>query len=715
MKAGAVVDPDIKSNCMRRHYLLFLLFVAVALRGYCQTEFTDKFDDDVLGSQWQVTGPTFSLAESNNVLNVAYNRSGSEDTKWDQFRLEGISISIDDHPYISIDIKSPVAFQLAVKPVSLQGDDWLTVNVPGDNTFHSYILTVNAAVGAPVTNVYFYFDGGSTAPKAADVVIDNFVLGFAYAPPVETSYLEEAITSAYKLEAHIVEAGGDGEFPAGSKSAIITAAGAAELVLNDDAATQQQVDAATNELYDALMTVESTVIRSGSNLIDTKATKETLNLFRNLQYLSTQNKYLFGMHDATAYGINQGGASWYDDGSASKSDIQQICGSHPALFSQDVYDIVEKSVSELTSYRHRQTTAYGAGGVITLVWHMGDPVYGKFNYSDLNPSYNVVQTIIPDGVHHEWYKNELKKLAHYAKGLRGVNGEAIPVIFRPFHEHNGNWFWWGRTRCTTDQYNTLWRFTVEYLRDELNVHNFIYAFSPDGNQYNTKAEYLSIYPGDTYTDIFGLDYYFGEGNTAARDRLRDRLVHIVEYADSKDKLAALTEFGDRLGWDDTDKIEINKFYTTMVLDAIRATSKSNRIGFLATWRNANPNHHFAPYPGHKEVPDFLKFYNEPNTIFLNDVPELYSALLSDETTVAAGKEVFVFDVYPNPLSQKVMLKSPAIIQSISVNDAAGNLIVRLDNVDQEVYEVDFSLIGNGLYTIKIFTRQGTAVRKLIKK
>lgn len=706
---------------MQRFYLSLWLVLVIMGKAYSQNgEFIDNFDDNVLADHWVTTGTTFALSESNGELKVHYNRTGSQSTAWDQFHLNGVSVNVDAYPFISMDIRSDVAFQLAVKPVSGNGDDWLTVNIPGDNTYHNYVLEVNKVKGKPVVNVYIYFDGGSSTAKSGNVSIDNFILGYHFNPPAVATYLEDAIDAAGKLKAFIVEGTGEGEYPSGSVTTIQSEITKATATLgNVSNLTQAEVDLATDNLYDVLTNVESSVIFSNKGLIDADATKETVYLYKNLKHLSSQNKYLFGMHDATAYGINSGGSGWWDDGSASKSDIKQVTGSHPAVFSQDVYDIVQLKPSELTGYRHRQEVAYNAGGVITLVWHMSDPVNKTFYWDQLSPSYNVVESILPGGAHHDWYKNELKKLASYSKSLRGVNGEAIPIIFRPFHEHNGTWFWWGRTRCTTTQYNQLWQFTVKQLRDVLNVHNFIYAFSPDGNQYSTKSEYLAIYPGDSYTDIFGIDYYFGEGTTAARDRLRDKLVHIVEYADEKNKVAALTEFGDRLGWDDIDKIEITNFYTAMVLAAIKANPKANRIAYLATWRNANPNHHFAPYPGHKEVNDFIRFYDDPGTIFLNDVPELYYSLLGTQVPTSIDKGESSIRMYPNPAREKLLIRSDERISEIQLINTSGQVIQRKAGNYDNQHELDMMTLSKGLYTIRILfsgsDQNKTLVRRIVKE
>lgn len=49
------------------------------------------------------------------------------------------------------------------------------------------------------------------------------------------------------------------------------------------------------------------------------------------------------------------------------------------------------------------------------------------------------------------------------------------LIVCPFHEFDGDWFWWGKAHSSVADYKTLYQFTVTYLRDSLGVHNFLYA------------------------------------------------------------------------------------------------------------------------------------------------------------------------------------------------------------------------------------------------
>src|SRR5690606_26600737 len=80
----------------------------------------------------------------------------------------------------------------------------------------------------------------------------------------------------------------------------------------------------------------------------------------------------------------------------------------------------------------------------------------------------------------------------------------VPVIFRPFHEHTGSWFWWGADYCTPEEYKEFWRLTVEYLQRK-QVNNLLFCYSTD--YFNDERHYLERYPGDDYVDILGFDAY----------------------------------------------------------------------------------------------------------------------------------------------------------------------------------------------------------------
>jgi hypothetical protein len=140
--------------------------------------------------------------------------------------------------------------------------------------------------------------------------------------------------------------------------------------------------------------------------------------------------------------------------------------------------------------------AYERGGVITLSWHLNNPLTGKTAW---DPAPGTVASILPGGEKNDLYKTWLDKVARFLLALKGKHGEYIPIIFRPFHELNGDWFWWGGKNCTPDELKQLYQFTESYLRDKKNVHSLLYAYNTD--KFYSKDEYLKRYPGDEWVDL----------------------------------------------------------------------------------------------------------------------------------------------------------------------------------------------------------------------
>ena len=418
-------------------------------------------------------------------------------------------------------------------------------------------------------------------------------------------HLLKSVDTMEKLLSNTSAGNSEGQYPAEERLALEKQAANARKYLIDDLpnADQTEVDLLANNGYTGSTNYEASVISDFNDLIDPKATKETRYLYVNLKKYAPE-KLLYGMHDATGYGVGWSG----DD---NRSDVKEVCGSYPAVFSWDANGIINDP--DLTRFEYRMLLAYDHG-INTLCWHQIDPEGHSFYYDQVN--YPVVETILPGGKYHDIYLQKLAKIAMFMKRLRGPKGVSVPVIFRPYHEQNGNWFWWGRTRCTEQEYIDIWRFTVHYLRDSLQVHNFIYAFSPDGNQFNTREEYFREYPGDEYTDIFGVDFYYSVGGSEAYLRFQQRLLATVQNAQSHGKLAALTEVGD-------EKLDIANWYTEYLLAPIKNNPILKNITYAAVWRNASVDHHYAPYPGHPSVPDFISFYQDPFTVFADDLVNVY--------------------------------------------------------------------------------------------
>jgi mannan endo-1,4-beta-mannosidase len=353
--------------------------------------------------------------------------------------------------------------------------------------------------------------------------------------------------------------------------------------------------------------------QSNMKLIDSKASAETKNLYSNLIKLSKKN-ILFGHQHATQYGHG-----W--EGDEDRSDVKSITGSHPAVIGVDFSGLSGRPDSmiekEKIALRKNISDTYNRGGITTIAWHFSNPVSGGEFYWKEGVSAPAVKMIIPGGTHHEKYKKILQTIGNFALSVKGKNGESVPMIFRPFHEFDGDWFWWGKSHCTTEEFTSLWKFTVSYLRDSLQVHNFIYAFSPD-NSFTSEATYLERYPGNNWVDIVGVDDYndFGRYGKYTVDSGIARLRIVNDYARKAYKLAAFTETG-------LESIPNASWWTETLLKVLK--TPGFHFAYVLVWRNdkTSPTHFYAPFPGQVSEKDFIKFYNDPFTLFEKDLPKMY--------------------------------------------------------------------------------------------
>lgn len=335
---------------------------------------------------------------------------------------------------------------------------------------------------------------------------------------------------------------------------------------------------------------------------DPKATPEAVKLFQKMLKLQTKGM-MFGHQDDLAYGTN-----WY--AVEGRSDVKEVCGDYPAVFGWELGHLELGNTYSLDSVKFDNIAKWikkvdREGGINTISWHFRNALTGGSTW-DVS-SKKTVAAIIPGGEKHDLYKQYLDKLATFMQNLQNDQGTMIPVLFRPFHEHTGSWFWWGKDLCSVDEYKALWRFTVNYLRDTKKLHHLLYGYSTD--RFATPEEYQERYPGDDLIDLVGFDLYDrGPGYTAT---LGNCARMVSEIGAQKGKIVAVTEAGGPIATD-TD------WWTTILLETLRPYNMS----YALVWRNAY-NHPkekaFGPHKGSPGELDFVKFYKDPKTLFLKDI------------------------------------------------------------------------------------------------
>ncbi|MBW4360871.1 glycoside hydrolase family 26 protein [Flavobacterium taihuense] len=356
-------------------------------------------------------------------------------------------------------------------------------------------------------------------------------------------------------------------------------------------------------------------------MVDKNATAETVALFFNLKKLA-KTKFAIGQQDA----FN----GFYNNGSSAQSDIKKTTGYEPALLGSDFMFITDKNNNgQSNNWFYQQEIiitddakeAYAKGMINTFSWHIREPnKEDSFYAADMTTEQKTTafKSILPGGVNNAWYKTKLDKIASVISNLKGSKGELIPIIFRPFHEFDGSWFWWGADFCSPEEYIAAYQFTVEYLRDTKGVHNILYAFSPD-NSYATSTNYLSRYPGDAYVDVLGMDNY-GDlnnlGQTGA-DKANAKLKMLSGLAISKVKIAAMTETGYRVT---ATVAPVANWFSTYLYSAL--TANSIQISYVMFWNNSQDGY-YVPTPTASNAGDFKTFSTKSKSALVNTLPSMY--------------------------------------------------------------------------------------------
>lgn len=134
------------------------------------------------------------------------------------------------------------------------------------------------------------------------------------------------------------------------------------------------------------------------------------------------------------------------------------------------------------------------GGILTFTWHWFSPIGGsdKSFYTE-HTDFDASLALKEGTVENKAFVNDLDVMAEL---LKPFCEKHIPILWRPFHESEGGWFWWGAKGM--DVARELFRFMFKYYTEHHHLDNLIWVWN------NPKPE---GYVGDEYCDIISRDQY----------------------------------------------------------------------------------------------------------------------------------------------------------------------------------------------------------------
>ncbi|GLU56615.1 glycoside hydrolase family 26 protein [Dyadobacter frigoris] len=362
----------------------------------------------------------------------------------------------------------------------------------------------------------------------------------------------------------------------------------------------------TKSLLSLFLSFEIILLASGFSFaqIDKNATPATKNLYSGLKR-SAAKGVILGQQDALAYGLNADKSRWIGD--EGRSDVKTVSGEHPALIGYDLGHIELDSVNNLDGVpferiREDIRKNYERGGVNTISWHPNNPL--DFSKTAWDKEEFTIRKILSDQTNKKNFEKTLDKLATFFLNLKDSKGDVIPVIFRPYHEHTGSWFWWGADHCTPEEYKQFWKFTIDYLQKTKKVHSLLTAYSTDN--FKNKEHYLERYPGDNFVDILGFDTY--HRNPPASDsafiaNAKRMTGTIRDLGKTNGKPFAITETG-------LEQLTEPTWWTHILQPIL----ENSGLSYVLVWRNGRPDHYYAPFEGNDTAEDFKKLQQSGNIL-----------------------------------------------------------------------------------------------------
>ncbi|MEC0264378.1 glycosyl hydrolase [Paenibacillus anseongense] len=257
--------------------------------------------------------------------------------------------------------------------------------------------------------------------------------------------------------------------------------------------------------------------------INAKASQKTVDVL-NYLYAISGSKTLTGIHN------------WLEDPSGYVNEINKLYGDYPGVAGYEMGPISGQTAAQVTSQRQNVTNAakkyVQSGGIVTVMWHQNYPLttytWSNVQRSTTDAEFNHVCT--PGTAEYNWLISEYDKVAVFLKQLRDAN---VPVLWRPYHEMNGGWFWWGKKQ----NFKLLWDIMYDRFTNFHGLNNLLWVWNANAPKSSDINPYLTHFVGTSKCDILGTDLYM-YGSEPFKQEYYDGLVAI-----SGGKPVAIAEIG----------------------------------------------------------------------------------------------------------------------------------------------------------------------------
>lgn len=172
---------------------------------------------------------------------------------------------------------------------------------------------------------------------------------------------------------------------------------------------------------------------------------------------------------------------------ASGTDYFDISGDYTLVITEDVLKSLQEGGLIIGGHDYTAVAVYLESNGTAL-----DP-NKDYAFYKADTEFDAANATVEGTWENKVFTEDLKNAAAYLKLLRDAD---IPVLWRPFHEAAGGWFWWGKDAAS---FKSLWIAMFNYFKTE-GLDNLIWVWTTEGDD-------VDWYPGDQYVDIVGRDIY----------------------------------------------------------------------------------------------------------------------------------------------------------------------------------------------------------------
>ena len=380
--------------------------------------------------------------------------------------------------------------------------------------------------------------------------------------------------------------------------------------------------------------------------------------------------------------------------------IKSVSGKTPLIRG---FDLIEYSPSRVahgaTSTETEKAIAWHAQkGIVTFAWHWNAPKdlidqpgkeWWRGFYTEAT-TFDVTKAM--NNTTSEEYTLIIRDIDAIAVQLKKLKDANVPVLWRPLHEAEGAWFWWGAKGPEPCKW--LWKLVFDRLVNYHQLNNLVWVWTS-----TASAAALDWYPGDGYVDIIGADIYLPAGTYSSNFIMFDNLASIF----GGKKIITLSENGPM---PDADRLFIER----------------------AAWN------WFCTWSGNFITDGLSNSAAQINTVFnheyvitldeLNDVDAIIADLeekrdaLDNEVVLGTEDWVALSIDYQNPIQNNRLVLSSKNGQNISkviIYNVQGRVeFSRENNHNKGSLDFDFTQKSAGVYIVKVYTASGPKIIRVIK-